>query len=63
MWHPTREVEYDFEEFTCHPDIDSDEELDDDNVECSTLIFPEVTPVITEIINVFLKDNTLIIPS
>jgi len=62
------EIESDFKEFTYHPDIDSDEnvddfaddqvheELGDDVVESSILIFPEVTTVITELIDVFPKD-------
>ena len=70
------EIESDSEEFTYHSDIESDfdeevddltdnevnEELDDDIIESSTLISPEVTPVITEINDVFPKDNTLILP-
>ena len=68
------EIESDSEEFTYHPDINSDEdvnddfvddqvdELGDDIVESSTLISLEVTPVITEIIDVFPKDNTPIPP-
>ena len=54
------EIESDSEEFTYHPDIDSDfdkdVELGDDILEFSTLIFPEVIPVITELVDVFLKD-------
>ena len=49
------EIEYDSVEFTCHSDIDSDEELDDDIVESRTLIFPEVT-TITKLVDVFPKD-------
>ena len=61
------EIESDFKKFTYHPDIDSDEDVDDDFtddqvheelgdvVESSTLISPEVIPVITEFIDVFLK--------
>jgi len=54
------EIESNFKEFTYHPDIDSDEHIDDDFaddqvreevgddvVESSTLIFLEVIPVIT----------------
>ena len=65
------EIESDSEEFTYHPDIDFGEDLDDDFiddqvneelsgdiVEFSTLISSEVTSVITEIIDVFSKDNT-----
>jgi len=49
------EIEYDSEEFTYHPDINSDEELDDDIIESSTLIFSTVT-TITELVDVFPKD-------
>ena len=64
------EIESDSEEFTYHSDIDSDfnedidndfaddqvdEELDDDIVQSSILIFPKVTPVITELVDVFVK--------
>jgi len=64
-------IESDFKEFTYHPDIDSDEDVDDDFtndqvheelgddvVEFSTLIFPEVIPVITELVDVFPKNVT-----
>jgi len=64
------EIECDFKEFTYHTDIDSDEDVDDDFadnqvyevlgddvVESSTLIFPEIIPVITEL-DVFPKDVT-----
>ena len=37
------EIEYDSEEFTYHPDLNSNEKLDDDLIESSTLIFSEVT--------------------
>ena len=71
------EIKSDFEEFTYHPDIDSnfsedvdddltndqvDEELGDDIIESSTLIFPKATPVTTEINDVFPKDNTQFLP-
>ena len=56
------EIESDSKEFTYHPDIDDDfandqvhEELRDDVVESSTLISPEVIPVITELVGVFSK--------
>ena len=65
------EIESDSKEFTYHPDIDSNEDVDDDFaddqvheelgddvVKFSTLIFPEFIPVITELINVFPKDVT-----
>jgi len=65
------EIESDSKKFTYHPDIDSDEyvdddflndqvheELGDDVVEPNTLIFPEVTPVITEVVDVFPRDVT-----
>ena len=64
------EIESDFKEFTYHTDIDSDEDVDDDFaddqvheegddiIESSTLIFPEVIPVITKLVDVFPKDVT-----
>jgi len=65
------EIESDFKEFTYHPDIDSDEDVDDDFaddqvhvelgddiVESSTLISDEVIPVIMKLVDIFLKDVT-----
>ena len=63
------EIESDSKEFTYYPDIDSDkdvdddfiddqvhEELGDDIVESSTLIFfPEVIPVLQNLLTSFLK--------
>ena len=65
------EIEYDCKEFTYHPDINSDkdvdddfvgdqvhEELRDDIVKSSILISSEIIPVIAELIDVFPKDVT-----
>jgi len=69
------EIEPYSDEFTYHPYIDADvdvdidddftddqgeEALDNNIVEYSTLIFPKVTPMITEIIGVSPKDSILI---
>jgi len=72
MWHSDG-IESDSDEFTYHSYIDSnvdkdlddltdddnEEAFDDDIVESSISIFPELTPVITKIIDVP-KDNILI---
>ena len=65
------EIKSDSEEFIYHPDIDSDfdkdvdddftdgqvdKELSDNIVESSIFIFSKITPVITELIDVFSKD-------
>jgi len=65
------EIESDSKKFTYQRDIDSDEDVDDDFaddqvheelgddvVKSSTLISPEVTPVIIDLVDVFLKDVT-----
>jgi len=64
-------IESDSEGFTYHPEIYSDfnedvddfandqvDELNDDIVKSSTLISPEVTPVITILVDIFTKDVT-----
>ena len=69
MWYLTWDWTWFQRVYIYHPDINSDEDVDDDFVddqvyeelgddvvESSILIFPEIIPVITELVDVFSKD-------